>query len=127
MERPSLPAVALTVDTSTLTAIGNDYGYDDIFARQVNGLGREGDVLIAISTSGNSANVVRAIEAARALGMVVVGYTGKGGGRMAGMCDFHIDVPDSRTPLIQEMHEAVMHLTCQLIDHYHFENVQALA
>ena len=127
MERPSLPAVALTVDTSTLTAIGNDYGYDDIFARQVNGLGREGDVLIAISTSGNSANVVRAIEAARALGMVVVGYTGKGGGRMAGMCDFHIDVPDSRTPLIQEMHEAVMHLTCQLIDHYLFENVQALA
>lgn len=126
MERPSLPAVALTVDTSTLTAIGNDYGYDDVFARQVHGLGRPGDVLVAISTSGNSANVLKAIQAARETGMVVVGFTGKGGGRMAVLCDHLIDVPSSHTPHIQEIHEAVMHLACQLIDHYLFENPSAL-
>lgn len=127
MERPSLPAVALTVDTSTLTAVGNDYGYDEVFSRQVSGLGRPGDVLVAFSTSGGSANVVKAIEAARAAGMTVVGLTGKGGGRMAAMCDYLLDVPHSHTPLIQEMHEACMHLLCQLIDHYLFENVQALS
>ena len=119
MERPSLPAVALSVDTSTLTAVGNDYGFDDVF-------GRPGDVLVAFSTSGNSANVVKAIEAAREARMAVIGLTGKGGGRMASMCDYLFDVPHSHTPLIQEMHEAVMHLMCQLIDHYLFENVQAL-
>ena len=127
MERRALPAVALTVDTSTLTAVGNDYGYEDVFSRQVNGLGRAGDVLVAFSTSGNSVNVVRAIEAARAAGMTVVGLTGKGGGRMASMCDFLLDVPHAHTPLIQEMHEACMHLLCQLIDHYLFENAQALS
>ena len=126
MERPSLPAVALTVDSSTLTAVGNDYGFDDVFSRQVQGLGRPGDVLVAISTSGNSANVVKAIEAAHACGMVVVGFTGKGGGRMASLCDYLVDVPSPYTPFIQEIHEAVMHLVCQLIDHYLFENVQAL-
>ena len=127
MERPSLPAVALTVDTSTLTAIGNDYGYDEVFARQVQGLGRAGDVLLAISTSGNSGNVVKAIEAARAAGLCVVGFTGKGGGRMAELCDHLVNVPSSHTPHIQEIHEAVMHLLCQLIDHYLFENPAALA
>ena len=126
MERPSLPAVALTVDTSTLTAVGNDYGYDDVFSRQVSGLGRPGDVLVAFSTSGNSANVLRAIEAAHEAGMTVLGLTGKGGGRMAALCDHLLDVPHSHTPLIQEMHEACMHLLCQLIDHYLFENVRAL-
>ena len=127
MERPSLPAVALTVDTSTLTAVGNDYGYEEVFSRQVSGLGRPGDVLVAFSTSGGSANVVKAIEAARTAGMAVVGLTGKGGGRMAALCDYLLDVPHSHTPLIQEMHEACMHLMCQLIDHYLFENVQALS
>ena len=127
MERPSLPAVALTVDTSTLTAIGNDYGYEDIFSRQVQGLGRKGDVLVAISTSGNSGNVLKAIEAAREAGLAVVGFTGKGGGRMAALCDHLINVPSSHTPHIQEIHEAVMHLLCQLIDHYLFENPAALA
>ena len=107
--------------------MGNDYGYDDVFSRQVSGLGRAGDVLVAFSTSGNSANVVRAIEAARNAGMTVVGLTGKGGGRMAGMCDYLLDVPHAHTPLIQEMHEACMHLLCQLIDHYLFENAQALS
>ena len=127
MERPSLPAVALTVDTSTLTAVGNDYGYDDVFSRQVQGLGRPGDVLVGISTSGNSENVVRAINAARAAGMQVIGFTGKGGGRMVGLCDHLINVPSSHTPHIQEIHEAVMHLLCQLIDHYLFENPAALS
>lgn len=126
LERPSLPAVALTVDSSTLTAVGNDYGFDDVFSRQVSGLGRPGDVLVAFSTSGNSANVIRAIEAARKAGMLVVGLTGKGGGKMASLCDHLLDVPHSHTPLIQEMHEACMHLLCQLIDHYLFENVRAL-
>ena len=126
MERPSLPAVALTVDTSTLTAIGNDYGYEDIFSRQVQGLGRKGDVLVAISTSGNSGNVLKAIEAAREAGLAVVGFTGKGGGRMAALCDHLINVPSSHTPHIQEIHEAVMHLLCQLIDHYLFEKPEAL-
>ena len=126
MERPSLPAVALTVDTSTLTAIGNDYGYEDVFSRQVQGLGRPGDVLVAISTSGSSGNVVKAIEAARTAGMAVIGFTGKGGGRMAALCDHLINVPSSHTPHIQEIHEAVMHLLCQLIDHYLFEKPEAL-
>ncbi|HJD97015.1 SIS domain-containing protein [Mailhella massiliensis] len=126
MERPSLPAVALNVDTSTLTAVGNDYGYEEVFARQVRGLGRPGDVLVAFSTSGGSPNVVKAIDAARERGMTVVGLTGKGGGRMASMCDYLLNVPHDHTPLIQEMHEACMHLLCQLIDHYLFENVQAL-
>ena len=126
MERPSLPAVALTVDTSTLTAIGNDYGYEDIFSRQVQGLGRKGDVLVAISTSGNSGNVLKAIEAAREAGLAVVGFTGKGGGRMAALCDHLVNVPSSHTPHIQEIHEAVMHLLCQLIDHYLFEKPEAL-
>jgi len=126
MERPALPAVALTVDTSTLTAVGNDYGYEDVFSRQVKGLGRPGDVLVALSTSGNSANVIKAVEAARSAGMTVVGLTGKGGGRLAPLCDYLLDVPHPHTPLIQEMHEACMHLLCQLIDHYLFENVRAL-
>ncbi len=125
MERPSLPAVALTVDTSTLTAVGNDYGFDDVFARQVNGLGREGDILLAFSTSGNSPNVVKALEAAHALGMVTVGLSGRGGGRMVTLCDYLLDVPHNSTPLIQEIHETCMHLMCRLIDYYLFENVQA--
>ena len=120
MERRSLPAIALTVDTSTLTAVGNDYGYDEVFARQVSGLGKPGDVLVAISTSGNSPNVIRAIEEARKAGITVIGFTGKGGGKMAGLCDYNLCVTSPKTPLIQEMHEACMHLSCELIDHYLF-------
>ncbi|MBR4423522.1 MAG: D-sedoheptulose 7-phosphate isomerase, partial [Mailhella sp.] len=120
MERRSLPAIALTVDTSTLTAVGNDYGYDEVFARQVSGLGKPGDVLVAISTSGNSPNVIRAIAEARKAGMTVIGFTGKGGGKMAGLCDYNLCVTSPKTPLIQEMHEACIHLSCELIDHYLF-------
>ncbi len=126
MERRSLPAVALTVDTSTLTAVGNDYGYDEVFARQVAGLGKPGDVLVAISTSGNSPNVLRAIEEARKAGMAVIGFTGKSGGKMAGACDCNLCVPSPKTPLIQEMHETCMHLCCQLIDHYLFTRPELL-
>ena len=126
MERRSLPAIALTVDTSTLTAVGNDYGYNEVFARQVSGLGKPGDVLIAISTSGNSQNVLRAIEEARKTGMFIIGFTGKGGGKMANACDCNLCVPSAKTPLIQEMHEVCMHLSCDLIDYYMFTCPEAL-
>lgn len=115
-DRPGLPAIALTTDTSILTAIGNDYGYDYVFARQVEALGQEGDVLVAISTSGNSRNIVRAIEAAREKRMVVIGYTGQGGGQMASLCDLCFRVPSGETPRIQEGHEALGHLLCALIE-----------
>lgn len=115
-DRPGLPAIALTTDTSILTAIGNDYGYDYVFARQVEALGQAGDVLIAISTSGNSRNIVRAIEAAREKRMVVIGFTGQSGGRMADACDLCFRVPSSETPRIQEGHEVLGHLLCALIE-----------
>lgn len=115
-DRPGLSAIALTTDTSILTAIGNDYGYDYVFARQVEALGQAGDVLFAISTSGNSKNIVRAIEAAREKRMVVVGFTGQGGGQMAGLCDLCFRVPSGETPRIQEGHEALGHLLCALIE-----------
>ena len=126
MERPSLPAVALSVDTSTLTAVGNDYGFDDVFARQVSGLGRPGDALVAFSTSGKSPNIIRALEAARNTGMLTVGLTGKGGGLMPPLCDYLLDVPCPKTPLIQEIHEACLHLVCGLVDHYLFEEPAAV-
>jgi phosphoheptose isomerase len=118
-ERSSLPAVALTTDTSTLTAVGNDYGYDSVFSRQVAGLGRSGDALLAISTSGNSANVIAAIEAAQAKGMTVVALTGRDGGRMAGALtpsDIEIRVPSNRTIRIQEVHLLIIHSLCDVID-----------
>jgi len=115
-DRPGLPAIALTTDTSILTAIGNDYGYDYVFARQVEALGQAGDVLFAISTSGNSKNIVRAIDAARTKGLKVVGFTGQGGGAMAALCDVCFRVPSPETPRIQEGHEALGHLICALIE-----------
>src|SRR5690349_3512152 len=119
-DRPGLPGIALTTDTSILTAIGNDYGYDYVFARQVEALGREGDVLFAISTSGNSKNVVRAIEACRARGIQVVGFTGQRGGAMAALCDICFRMPSDETPKIQEGHEFLGHLLCGLIEHEMF-------
>jgi len=115
-DRPGLPGIALTTDTSILTAIGNDYGYDYVFARQVEALGQQGDVLYAISTSGNSRNIVRAIEAARAKGVQVIGFTGQGGGQMAALCDLCFRVPSGETPRIQEGHEALGHMLCALIE-----------
>lgn len=118
-ERPPLAAMALTTDTSTLTAIANDYSYDEIFAKQVRGLGRGNDVLLAISTSGNSPNVLAAIAAAHDLGMHVVALTGKGGGKIAGVLepdDIHLCVPASRTVRIQEVHLLIVHCLCDGID-----------
>lgn len=115
-DRPGLAAVALTTDSSILTAIGNDYGYDYTFARQVEALGRKGDVLVAISTSGNSANILRAADAARARGVAVVGFTGKAGGKLAPLADPCFRVPSDETPRIQEGHEFIGHLLCALVE-----------
>ncbi len=118
-ERPGLPAVALTTDASTVTSIANDYHFDEIFSKQVRALGQAEDVLLAISTSGNSPNVVNAIKAAHARGMHVVALTGKDGGRMAEHLrddDVEIRVPSSTTARIQEVHLLVIHCLCDLID-----------
>lgn len=115
-DRPGLPAIALTTDTSILTAIGNDYGYDYTFARQVEALGQAGDVLVAISTSGRSKNILRALDAAQSRGVKVVGFTGAGGGDMADRCDICFQVPSEETPRIQEGHEFIGHLLCGLIE-----------
>jgi D-sedoheptulose 7-phosphate isomerase len=115
-ERPGLPSIALTVDTSILTAVGNDYGYDQVFARQIQALGDPGDVVIAISTSGNSPNVVKALEVARDLSMVSIGLTGEGGGKMADAVDLLIDVPSKMTARIQEAHLLIEHILCEAVD-----------
>jgi D-sedoheptulose 7-phosphate isomerase len=119
IERPPLAAVALTTDTSTLTSIANDYAYAQVFSKQVRALGRRGDVLLAISTSGNSGNVLEAMAVARDLGMPVVALTGNGGGKMAaalGAEDVHICVPHKTTARIQEVHLLVLHCLCDAID-----------
>jgi D-sedoheptulose 7-phosphate isomerase len=114
--RPGLAAIALTVDTSALTAIGNDYGFETVFSRQIEAVGREGDVLIAISTSGNSPNVLKAIEAARAKSIAVIGKTGKTGGKMANACDIILKMPSTETPKIQECHIMLGHIYCAMIE-----------
>ena len=118
-ERPPLAGVALTTDTSTLTSIANDYAYQQVFAKQLRAIGRRGDVLLAISTSGNSANVVEALHVAHELGVRVIGLTGNGGGKMAPLLtadDVHICVPHKSTARIQEVHLLVLHCLCDAID-----------
>ena len=115
-DRKPLPALALHGNTSSLTAIGNDYGYDEVFAREVSAHGRLGDVLLAISTSGNSANVLRAIAAAREKEMVVIGLTGEGGGKMRDLCDVCLCVPSNCTPRIQECHILIGHTICEFLE-----------
>jgi D-sedoheptulose 7-phosphate isomerase len=120
MERPGLPAVALTTDSSTLTSIANDYSYDQIFSKQVSALGQPGDILLAISTSGNSANVNRAIEAAHEREMHVIALSGKQGGDMAALLssdDVEVRVPSDSTARIQEVHLLAIHCICDLVDH----------
>jgi D-sedoheptulose 7-phosphate isomerase len=118
-ERPSLAGLALTTDSSALTSIGNDYGYERVFEKQLRALGRKGDVLLAISTSGNSANVLAAMRAARELGLRIVALSGNGGGRMVealGPGDVHVCVPHTRTMRIQEVHLLALHCLCDGID-----------
>ena len=115
-ERRPLPAIAVTTDTSALTCIGNDYSFDEIFARQVAGLGRPGDVLVAISTSGNSTNVIRAVEEARSGGLVTIGLLGRDGGALGRLCDHTIIVPSNNTARIQECHILIGHTLCGLIE-----------
>ncbi len=115
-ERRPYPAIALSTDTSILTAVGNDYGFEEIFARQVRAHGIAGDILLAISTSGNSPNVLRAIEAARERQMTIIGLTGRDGGRMAALCDETVVVPHPDTPRIQELHIFTLHAWCALLD-----------
>ena len=116
VERRGLPAIALTTDSSALTALANDYGYDVVFARQVEALGRPGDVLVAITTSGRSKNVVAAIAAARACGMKVIALTGGGGRELVASCDAGVAVPSGETARIQECHIAIGHAIAELVD-----------
>jgi D-sedoheptulose 7-phosphate isomerase len=115
-DRPGLAAFALTTDSSVLTAIGNDYGYDRVFARQLNAVGNKGDVFFAISTSGRSASILRALEEGRSKGMVTVGFTGQTGGDMPPLCDYCLRIPVSETAKIQEGHIVLGHIICGLIE-----------
>lgn len=115
-DRPGLAAIALTTDSSILTGIGNDYGYERVFARQVEALGTVGDVLFALSTSGRSPNVLAALRAARAKGMVTAGFTGAAGGEMVPLCDYCLRVPSGITPQVQEGHEVAGHIICAQIE-----------
>ena len=115
-DRAPTAAIALTTDSSVLTAIGNDYGYERVFERQVRGLGHKGDVLVAISTSGRSQNILRALAAARELGLVTVGLTGRTGGEMAALCDLCLHAPSDSTPLVQQIHITAGHVICGLVE-----------
>jgi D-sedoheptulose 7-phosphate isomerase len=126
MERPPLPALALTTDTSVLTAVGNDFGFDTIFGKQVKALGREGDICVGLSTSGNSPNVVQALQVAKGIGLTTVGLLGKDGGSVQAHCDHILCVPAQRTAHIQEVHIAIGHLLCRLVDYFLFEAADQL-
>jgi len=121
-ERRSLPGIALTVDSSALTCIGNDYSFDDVFARQVSGLVRKGDVVFGITTSGNSENVVRGLSAARELGAVTVTLTGGSGGKVAELADHALVIPAKSTARVQEMHILLIHMICERIDDWVLTN-----
>lgn len=116
INRPAMNSISLTVDTSNITAIGNDYGYDVVFSRQLEGVGQKGDVLVGLSTSGNSKNVVLAFEQAQKMGITTVGLVGNKGGIMKDMADYYIAVPADTSAHIQEMHIAIGHLICDLIE-----------
>jgi D-sedoheptulose 7-phosphate isomerase len=116
INRPALPAIALTTDTSNLTAGGNDIGFENVFARNVEGLGLEGDVLFAISTSGNSPNIIKAVEVAKSKKMAVIGFLGGNGGKLKNMVDIPVVIPSSNTQRIQEGHITVAHIICELVE-----------
>lgn len=115
-DRPGLPAIALTTDTSILTAIGNDYGYERLFARQIQALGNKGDVFVGYTTSGKSPNILLAFEEARKRGLVCVGLTGNRGGAMLELCDYVLEVPSADTPRIQEAHAILGHIMCGIVE-----------
>ncbi len=115
-DRAPLPSEALHVNTSFLTAVANDYSFDEVYARNIKGSGREGDVLVAISTSGNSKNIIRAVETANDIGIVTIGMTGQSGGAMKNLCDYLINVPSSDTPRIQESHIMIGHIICEIVE-----------
>jgi len=123
-DRPGLPAIALTTDTSVITAIGNDYGYERLFARQVQAHGQKGDVFVAYSTSGKSPNVLMGMEEARSRGLVCIGMTGNQGGSMAELCDYLLEVPSADTPKIQEGHLVLGHILCGLVENAMFKKVE---
>jgi D-sedoheptulose 7-phosphate isomerase len=116
MERRGLPAIALSTDTSILTAVGNDYGFDRVFSRQVEALAASGDLIVGISTSGNSPNVLKALELAREIGCCTVGLLGKDGGTIKDVCDLALIVPTSDTPRVQEGHITIIHIVCDLLE-----------
>lgn len=115
-DRDPLPSEALHCNTSYITAVGNDYGYELIYSRIVKGIGKPGDVLIGLSTSGNSANITNALQVAKEIGMITVGFTGETGGKMKGLCDHLLNVPSNDTPRIQESHITIGHIMCQLVE-----------
>ena len=119
-DRPAMRAIALTTDSSILTAVGNDYGYDRVFARQIEALGQPGDVFLGISTSGNSPNVLRALELSRKMGIVTIGLTGRTGGKMAPLCDYCISIPSDVTMYIQQAHLALEHIFCMIVERRYF-------
>ena len=123
INRPALAAVSLTVDTSALTAIANDFGYDQIFSRQLEGIGQKGDCLVGISTSGNSQNIVNAFMKAKEMGIKTIAFTGEGGGKMKELADICLNVPSSVTNNIQEMHIACGHILCEIVAKHFFQNV----
>ena len=115
-DRPSIPSLALTTDTSNLTAIGNDYGYDKVFSRQLEGMGQKGDIFIGISTSGNSKNIINAFSSAKEKGITTIAMVGKDGGEMAKLADIALVVPSDSTPRIQESHILIGHIICDIIE-----------
>lgn len=121
-DRAPLPSEALHCNTSYMTAVANDYGYEFVYSRMIEGMGKEGDVLVALSTSGNSVNITNALQKAREIGMITVGLTGRTGGNMKELCNYLINVPSTDTPRIQESHIMIGHIICQLVEEELFKN-----
>ena len=119
-DRKALPAEALHCNTSYLTAVGNDYGFDEIYSRLIDGIGVQGDVLVGLSTSGNSPNILKAFKTAKKKEMITIGFTGKSGGEMRPLCDHLINIPSTDTPRIQESHIMIGHIICQLVEENYF-------
>jgi len=120
-DRKALPAEALHCNTSYLTSVANDYGFDNVYSRMMEGIGQSGDVLIGLSTSGNSANIIKAFEAAKEKGVITIAFTGSSGGQMKSISDYLINIPSTDTPRIQESHIMIGHIICELVEHNYFK------